>query len=177
MMFSRRYPAKMIARAREAIWPRGGLQRGWLYLWHRLKRLRHQPHSVALGFAIGVFVSFTPFLGLHLAFCVGMSIFLRVSILASLIGQVVGNPATLPFIWLSSYQLGNLLLNQQASVAEADMGMLVQKFFSFETIGSIFLPLVAGGVVLGLIFASLSYAGIYFAMTRTPGIGGGARSG
>ena len=55
--------------------------------------------------------------------------------------------------------------------------MLVQKFFSFETIGSIFLPLVAGGVVLGLIFASLSYAGIYFAMTRTPGIGGGARSG
>ena len=132
---------------------------------------------MALGFAIGVFISFTPFLGLHLAFCVGMSILLRVSILASLVGQTVGNPATLPFIWLSSYQLGNVLLNRQASAASADMSTLVQKFFSFETVGSIFLPLMTGGFVLGLVFACLSYAVIYYVMTRTPGIGSGTRSG
>jgi uncharacterized protein len=177
MMFSRKYPIRIFERAREMFWPRGGLQRGWVYLWHRLKRLRHHPHSVALGFAIGVFISFTPFLGLHLAFCVGMSILLRVSILASLVGQTVGNPATLPFIWLSSYQLGNVLLNRQASAASADMSTLVQKFFSFETVGSIFLPLMTGGFVLGLVFACLSYAVIYYVMTRTPGIGSGTRSG
>lgn len=177
MMFSRKYPARIAERALEMFWPRGGVQRGWLYLWHRLKRLRHHPHSVALGFAIGVFVSFTPFLGLHLAFCVGMSIFLRVSILASLIGQVVGNPVTLPFIWLSSYQLGNVLLNRQSSAASADMGTLMEKFFSFETIGSIFLPMMTGGAVLGLVFASLSYAGIYYAMTRLPAIGARGRNG
>jgi uncharacterized protein len=172
MMFSRKYPARIFERAREVVWPRGGLQRGWVYLWHRLKRLRHHPHSVAMGFAIGVFISFTPFLGLHLAFCVGMALFLRVSILASLIGQTVGNPATLPFIWLSSYQLGNVLLQRQGSVAASDMGSLLEKFFSLETVGSIFLPLLTGGFVLGALFAVLSYAGIYYAMTRMPSIGG-----
>lgn len=173
MMFSRKSPAKWIARAREVAWPRGGLHRGWLYLWHRLKRLRHHPHSVALGFAIGVFVSFTPFLGLHLALCVAFSLLFRVSILASLIGQVVGNPVTLPFIWLSSFKLGDVLLHRGGGAAGVTVEGLMQKFFSFETVGSILLPMITGGFVLGLIFAAISYAGIYFLMTRAaPAIGG-----
>ena len=28
------------------------------YLWHRIRRIRATPHSIALGLAIGVFISF-----------------------------------------------------------------------------------------------------------------------
>lgn len=173
MMFSRRYPAKLSQRMRDLVWPRTGLQRAWRYLWHRLKRLQQNPHSVALGFAIGVFVSFTPFFGLHLLLCVGFSFLLRVSILASLIGQVIGNPLTLPFIWLTSYKLGNVLLHRDGA-AGAGVDGFMPAFFSFETMGHFMVPALTGGVLLGAIFGSLAYGGIYYLMTRATAIGGRA---
>lgn len=80
------------------IWPKMGLSRAWRYLVHRMARLSASPHAIALGFAAGAFVSFTPFIGFHFILAGLLAFSLRASIIASAIGTVVGNPVTFPFI-------------------------------------------------------------------------------
>ena len=55
--------------------------------------------QVALGFAIGVFMSFSPFLGFHLVLSGLFAWLLRVNIAASMLGNFLGNPVTYPLMW------------------------------------------------------------------------------
>ncbi len=66
MLFRRREGPTLLHKTLSFLWPRRGLQRGWRYLWHRVTRISATPHTIALGVAIGAFISFTPFVGLHL---------------------------------------------------------------------------------------------------------------
>lgn len=80
----------------------------------RLKRLPDSPHKVALGFASGAFVTFSPFFGLHFLLAAGLAFVLRGNVLAALIGTFIGNPITFPFIGAISYRLGLFLTGQDA---------------------------------------------------------------
>ena len=71
MVFKRRDKPPLLSRLREAVLPRRGWRRGIEYLGHRVRRLPDTPHRIALGFACGVFVSFTPFFGLHFVLAAG----------------------------------------------------------------------------------------------------------
>ena len=65
------------SRLREALLPRRGWRRGVEYLSHRVRRLPDTPHRIALGFACGVFGSFTPFFGLHIVLAAVIARLLR----------------------------------------------------------------------------------------------------
>jgi uncharacterized protein (DUF2062 family) len=163
MLFSRKNREPIASRLRSLIWPQRGLSRAGLYVWHRLKRLKNRPHEVALGVAIGVFVSFTPFLGLHLALCVVLCMSLRASVMAALIGQVFGNPVTLPFIYLAAWQTGGWVMG-------ADVTSLTLTSLNWTAMlagwQQLLLPLCVGGLLLGLPTAALSYMGIRLMMPR-----------
>ncbi|HUF44233.1 MAG TPA: DUF2062 domain-containing protein [Aestuariivirgaceae bacterium] len=113
MLFRRRLGLTFLQRMLIFLWPRRGLQRGWRYLWHRMTRISASPHAIALGIAVGVFVSFTPFIGLHFIIAAVISLAVGGSIVASAIGTAAGNPLTFPFIWLASYNLGALMLGHR----------------------------------------------------------------
>ena len=66
-MFRRRVPLPTHRQILELVWPRTGWRRASAYLGHRLGRLPGTPYRVAAGFACGAAISFTPFLGFHLA--------------------------------------------------------------------------------------------------------------
>ena len=69
----------------------------------RLKRLQGTPYSIATGFACGVAISFTPFIGFHMILAALTAWLIRGNIIASAIGTIVGNPWTFPFIWLAVF--------------------------------------------------------------------------
>ena len=73
MVFKRRDKPPLSPALREALLPRRGWRRGIEYLGHRVRRLPDTPHRIALGFACGVFASFTPFFGLHLVWRVALA--------------------------------------------------------------------------------------------------------
>jgi uncharacterized protein len=101
------------------IWPRGGWRRFWRYLMIRLARMPGSSYSIAAGFAVGAAVSFTPFVGFHIAISAAIAWMTRANILSSAIGTAVGNPWTFPFIWVWLYQSGNwMLLNAPGSETE-----------------------------------------------------------
>lgn len=87
-------------------WPKIGWKRSSQYVGHRVARLPGTPYSIAAGFACGAAISFTPFVGLHLAAGALFAWAIRGSVLASWIGTLVGNPWTFPFIWIFIYRLG-----------------------------------------------------------------------
>lgn len=81
------------------------------YYRHRVGRLPGTPYQIAAGFANGVAVSVTPFLGLHIVIGFVLCLIVRASPIAMIIGSIVGgNPWTFPFIWVGSYELGQWML-------------------------------------------------------------------
>ena len=58
------------------------------------------PHELAKAFAAGVFVAFTPFLGLHTAIILVVAWAFRLNKLAALTGTFVNNPWTIAFVYI-----------------------------------------------------------------------------
>ncbi|NVK18064.1 MAG: DUF2062 domain-containing protein [Methylocystaceae bacterium] len=105
-MFRRREKSPLVDRVLGFFWPKIGWRRSSRYVGHRVARLPGTPYSIAAGFACGAAISFTPFVGLHLAGGALMAWLIRGNILAAWIGTLVGNPWTFPFIWIGIYKLG-----------------------------------------------------------------------
>lgn len=80
----------------------------------RLKQLKGTPYSVAAGFACGVAISFTPFIGFHLVLAAITAWIVRGNIVSSAIGTLIGNPWTFPFIWVAVLSTGNFVLGNGA---------------------------------------------------------------
>lgn len=103
------------------MYPIMGIKRYKSYILHRIGRMKSSDKAIAKGFAAGVAVSMTPFLGLHFFMAAFLAWVTRGNVVVSLIGTVVGNPWTFPFILWIDHKLGNLILNishQQGEVRE-----------------------------------------------------------
>ncbi|HHN72530.1 MAG TPA: DUF2062 domain-containing protein [Thermopetrobacter sp.] len=167
-MFARRKRLTLPARIRNFLFPRGGLRRAYTYIWYRARRISATPHKIALGFACGAFVSFTPFIGFHFILAGIAAWLLRGSIIASAFGTSVGNPLTFPFIWWATYNLGGLLLGYE-SRGEIDIAlphgvwhMLLNDPAAFgrafwDALGPLILPMTVGAVPLGGLCAAACY--------------------
>lgn len=114
-MFKRRSRPSFLHRIRGFVWPHIGWRRATLYLYHRLMRLPGSDYSIAAGFACGSAISFTPFIGFHFILSGLLAWVIGGNVVAALIGTVVGNPWTFPFIWMAVYNLGCLILGWEAT--------------------------------------------------------------
>ena len=92
------------------VWPHTGWRRAFAYYLKRLTRLTGTPHNIAAGFACGAAISFTPFLGLHILLGGLLALIVRGNLLAVVVGTLIGNPWTFPFIWFATYEVGLFLL-------------------------------------------------------------------
>lgn len=154
-MFRRRKKPSYKKRITNFFWPRIGVRRTAQYLKHRLGRLQGSPYAIAAGFAYGAAVSFTPLMGGHIAIAAVFSWISRGSIIASVIGTVVGNPWTFPFIWAWIYYLGVWLLGMDPIDFDAEVlsfSYLADHFFD------IFIPMMAGGIPT----AAAAWVAFYF---------------
>ena len=143
-MFRRRIKPNSFQKVRNVVWPRGGWRRSSQYFAHRVARLPGTPYSIASGFAIGAAVSFTPFIGFHFVLSAILSFLLRSNLVASLLGTIVGNPWTFPFIWIWLYTAGNWILgvDDPGHAVHFDMTVL----WDFVTLG---LSYIGGGLIFG----------------------------
>ncbi len=113
-MFRRRQKPSLYQRLREFLWPSSGFRRSTRYIAHRIVRMPGTPTSIALGFACGVAVVFTPFVGLHLVLALIIAWLLRGSLLAAAIGTLASNPWTIPVILYGTYELGARVLGEHS---------------------------------------------------------------
>lgn len=144
-MFKRRVPQPFFKRTAALLWPRGGWQRSGAYVAHRLRRLPGTPYRIAAGFASGAAVSITPFIGFHFLLGAAVALALRGSVIASAIGTIVGNPWTLPFIWLWTYSLGRWMLGggHDFNLLPDDLSLMQ---LIFEHPFEVLLPMTVGSI-------------------------------
>jgi len=124
-----------------------------------LNRKDRSPHRIALGFAIGLFASLSPFLGFHALIAVVLSFVFRANKFVALAATLINNPLTMIPIYLGSYGLGMLFLPKAEAKAEPFRELLRNADWStFVHLGnSILIPLLLGYVVAGTALATLSY--------------------
>ena len=174
-MFRRRVRKSRFALVRETLWPRTGWRRAGSYIWHRLHRLPGTPHSIATGVACGCAFSVTPLVGIHFFLAAILAWLIRANVIASTFGTIIGNPWTFPFIWLTIYHLGRVMMGLGLSLdVELDFtGMfmgLVQSMIEadgvlfMEQIWPIWLPMFVGCVPVSILTWLLVYA-VFFRLT------------
>ncbi len=137
------------------------------YFYLKFIRLKGEPHSLALGTAIGVFVGLTPTMPLHTVIILGATMTTRSSAIAGIISSwIVCNPLTYFPIYYFSMIIGNFVtpyeLNWQRiqhsmNALTSHQGFL-ESFheiagLGFETI----VVMLIGGLVLALPFTIASY--------------------
>ena len=154
MLFDRREKPEMSERVRVFLWPRRGWLRSSKYVLKRLLRLSGTPHAIALGVAAGVFASFTPFIGFH--FLIGglAAWLIGGNLIASALGTFIGNPLTFPFIWASTFSVGNWMLGSDELEVDFSQGIIDQ---SLDVFLPIFKPMLVSGIPLGIIVGMMFY--------------------
>lgn len=144
-MFKRRTPQSWMAWTRSMLWPRKGWRRGFQYFGRRVQRLKDSPHSIALGFAFGALISFTPLFGFHMLGCIFLAWIFRANILAAAVGQFVGNAFTIGPIAVMSVTLGRWMLGRNHPEGEEGETILQ----AFENLGATLLRWIASEVDSG----------------------------
>lgn len=148
-MFRRRDKLSLGQRVRNFIWPRAGWWRVSKYVVYRVRRLPGAPARIALGFACGAFVSFTPLFGLHYLLAIALAWALRGSVIASFLGANLG--WFYPFVLVWTYQLGNWIIGASGPgrlPPHAGLDHLLHHPWS------VFLPTTIGSMPIGLAAAA-----------------------
>ena len=122
-------------------------------LFLKFKSLHGDPHYVAMGMAVGVFVAVTPTIPFHTIIALAMAFALKASKPAAVIGVWFSNPITIPPFYFGSYKLGMLMLGRSD---EADPSVL-SLLELFKQGMDITIAMIIGGVVLGILPAIGAY--------------------
>lgn len=119
----------------------------------RVKNLKGDPHYVAMGMAIGVFIGITPTMPFHTVIAVSLAFILRGSKAAAALGVWFCNPITAPLFYWGSYKVGMYLLGNPAP-----FDVKYESVLELLNLGmDVTIAMIAGGVILGILPGIASY--------------------
>lgn len=113
------------------------------------------PHRLALAFAIGVFVAFTPTLGLHFPTTLLVAWVFRLNKLMAILGTALNNPWTFVPICGSSLWVGLRIWPLSPDVPAVDWSSISMS--NLMPLKTYVMPFVLGSTMLGVLFASIGY--------------------
>ncbi|HEX8503036.1 MAG TPA: DUF2062 domain-containing protein [Pyrinomonadaceae bacterium] len=132
----------------------------------RLLALDDPPERTALAFSVGVFIAFSPFLGLHTIMATVLAFLFRFNKVAIYTGTFVNNPfLTLVPIILASYAVGAFLLGKPLALPQAGLELLRDPHLLtgpywralFDQFWAVLLPFTIGGTVLSVVCSAAAY--------------------
>lgn len=140
---------------------KAGQSSRWEGFLRRLWDLQASPHSIAIGFAVGLFWGYTPFYGLKTMLTLGSSTALRGNPAAALIGVSLHDLLTpfLPFSLRMEYDLGYWLMSHPHHLPpKLEMaGLHPEELLHWTTFLQTGLPILIGSLVIGAPISVGSY--------------------
>ena len=132
----------------------------------RLLALDDPPERTALAFSIGVFIAFSPFLGLHTILATLVAFLFRFNKIAIYSGTFINNPIlTLVPIIIASYAVGAFILGRPLRIPPAGIELLkhphlltadyYRQLFR-ESWDSVW-PFTIGGMTLSVVCSLIAY--------------------
>ena len=129
------------------------LRRFFSYYKFKLARLPASSYAVSAGFACGSMVSFTPLIGFHFFLAIIFAYLLRANYIAALIGTIVGNPISFPFIWGLIYKVGAFIVDKPENNLRPNINFEIIVNQTYD----IFFPMLVGGAVLAIPIWFITY--------------------
>jgi uncharacterized protein len=132
----------------------------------RLLALDDPPERTALAFSIGIFIAFSPFLGLHTILATLIAFLFRFNKIAIYTGTFTNNPFfTLVPIIVASYAVGAFVLGRPLRIPPDGIGLLrhprllTGDYYSQTLVRSWYLvePFAIGGLVLSVVCSLTAY--------------------
>ena len=118
-----------------------------------VKNMDGDPHYLATGMAVGVFIGCTPTIPLQTILAIALAFILNGSKPAAVVGIWVCNPITLPLFYFGGFKLGSLILGRPIpfDLEVESISTLIHMGFDVT------LALIIGGVFIGILPAAGAY--------------------
>lgn len=152
------------------------LKRYGKYFYLRFLRLKGDPYSIAFGTAIGVFVAIVPTSPFNTVIILALTFLTRTSAIAGILSSwIVCNPLTIVPIYYVSTLIGNAVTPyelswQKIQAVVSALSSSTSIVHSFEIVAGLgfeaIAVLIAGGTVLALPIALLSYYVSLYALLK-----------
>lgn len=130
-----------------------------------LLKLNEPPHKLALALAVGVFIGFSPWFGLHILSCFLFAWLFRLNKVVVLTGNFVNNPWTVVPLYAFCLWFGTVITGSGTAVPE-----IAWKDLGFRDIFTVLLPylwpFVAGTIVVGAAAGVVTYFVFLWAIKR-----------
>ncbi|HSB33902.1 MAG TPA: DUF2062 domain-containing protein [Nitrospirota bacterium] len=123
------------------------------------------PHKLALAFALGVFVAFSPTLGLHVISCLALGWLFRLNKLVILTASFINNPWTMVPLYGFCIWLGFKITGSDATVPQIAWKEITPAN-SYAVLKPFLWSYVAGTLVAGTVAAFVSYYLFYKVVVR-----------
>ena len=121
--------------------------------------LDSHPGHISAGFAVGVFISFTPFFGFHTGMAIVAAFVFRLNKLTCLTGSWINTPLTVVPVLGLSYKLGRVLRGLPA-------GELHVRGLEWHYLKGKATSLLLGSSIIGFIAAIFAYFLCYWLVVR-----------
>ncbi len=111
------------------------------------------PEKLALSFAVGVYISVSPFFGIHTILAIILSLLFKLNKISTIAGSWINMPWTIPFVYYAEYKIGEFLLDK-------NIRFNVKPFTIEHYLRSgsdAFLAIFIGSVVVGIFFGVIFY--------------------
>jgi hypothetical protein len=128
------------------------------YLEYKILHIEDSPHKISLGLALGLFIAWTPLLGLHILMALAASVILRANKFAALVSIWVSNVFTFAIIYYPAYFVGRFFYQHFAP----------NKSLGKEQVSQIFSELFKPANVMAGIF-SKAYWARFWTLTKSIG--------
>jgi uncharacterized protein (TIGR03546 family) len=136
----------------------------WKKRFKAILSLDSHPGHIAAGFAVGVFISFTPFFGIHTPMAIAAAFIFRLNKVTCITGAWVNTPLTIiPALGLS-YKLGRVLRGR--SPQELHIKHELTWSYAMKLLDKHGASILLGSSILGFIAALLAYFLCYYLVVR-----------
>ena len=136
-------------------------------------RLRGSPKAIAGGLSLGMFIAFTPTIGIQVILAALFATIFNLNRPAAIITVWITNPFTIPIIFTFNYWVGikifpgppvsvvaKSLLDFVKQMASFDVWQVLDQFIAFMQLGKeILIPLATGSILVGSCIAIMTYVG------------------
>ena len=130
------------------------LKRSILYIYYRFLRSKASPEAIARGLGIGIFMGFTPTLGVQTIAAIFVAAIFKGNKFLAALGAGITNPVTIPFFYTGTYKIGAVVIGNPL-----DLSFLSHPTFrDFWLLGNdLFFALWVGGLIVGIPCGILFY--------------------
>jgi uncharacterized protein len=132
----------------------------------KLVRINDSAEKIAGGLALGVVLGILPTFGLGIIIAIFLAAPLKLNRASAVIGTLIMNPWTAPFVWALSYLAGSLILGYDLSDTLGELRRLSAHPGLWRSLmtGRLIKPYVIGNLVVTAALAAFFYAVCLFSV-------------